>query len=83
MIDKYQDKRHKIPVILDYRVAHTVLGGFKMSLKTANIVNPEVEKWLKHFEDMLDKGVQKEWDGKCRRNGEDENEKNNSNNIDG
>jgi hypothetical protein len=70
MADKYKDRRHNIPVVLDYRVAHTVIGGFKMSLATKGIVDPELNKWIQEIEDLLDKGVQGEWDGKCRRNGD-------------
>jgi len=50
-------ERHNIPVVLDYRVAHTIIGGLQM--------------WLDKFERMLDDGVRESGEKiPCRRKGD-------------
>ena len=71
MIDITLDNRHEILVVLDYRVAYTVISGLRMELVSSGIVNQELNKWIDQMEKILDKGVQKSWNKKkCRRKGD-------------
>ena len=62
MSEQGKDNSHNIRVVLDYRVAHTIIGGLRM--------------WLDKLDKMLDEGVQKNGEIiPCRRKGDRRNGK--------
>ncbi len=55
-------ERHNIPVVLDYRVAYTIIKGMR--------------GWLDKLENMMDEAVRKSGNEiPCRRNGDRRNDK--------